>query len=69
MKTARIAHAIALFYTTPIDQNNLVYYPGPVSPPGGDGSPLLIYSFHFKDSFNGTGVTSEVLVIFNKNYF
>ena len=24
----------------PIDQNNLAYNPGPVSPPGGDGSPL-----------------------------
>ena len=23
-----------------IDQNNLAYHPGPVSPPGGDGSPL-----------------------------
>ena len=24
----------------PIDQNNLAYHPGPVSPPGGDGSPF-----------------------------
>ena len=23
----------------PIDKNNLAYHPGPVSPPGGDGSP------------------------------
>ena len=24
-----------------IDQNNLAYHPGPVSPPGGDGSSLV----------------------------
>ena len=24
----------------PIDRNNLAYHPGPVLPPGGDGSPL-----------------------------
>ena len=25
-----------------MDQNNLAYHPGPVLPPGGDGSPLLL---------------------------
>ena len=25
----------------PIGQNNLTYHPGPVVPPGGDGSPLV----------------------------
>ena len=28
----------------PIDQNNLAYHPGPVSLPGGDGSPLFATS-------------------------
>ena len=39
----------------PIDQNNLPYHPGPVSPPGGDGSPLddLIDAVNWELPYSG----------------
>ena len=32
---------LAQFFSS-VHQNNLAYHPGPVLPPGGDGSPVLV---------------------------